>query len=106
MGGAAMVQLEAEGHAPAPHHRRRDAERRRWTMLVGAMAGLVSVCAVAVITTRSNTANLVDRPNELYMDSMKVANKILSAQKFKKADAAERKQVVKSILASGHEHKS
>jgi len=98
--------VQAEGHAPAPHHRRRDAERRRWTMLVGAMAGLVAVCAVAVITTRSNTANLVDRPNELYMDSMKVANKILSAQKFKKADAAERKQVVKSILASGHEHKS
>ena len=43
---------------------------------------------------------------ELYMDSMKVANKILSAQKFKKADEAERKQVVKSILSSGHEHKS
>lgn len=40
------------------------------------------------------------------MDSMKVANKILSAQKFKKADEAERKQVVKTILANGHEHKS
>jgi hypothetical protein len=40
------------------------------------------------------------------MDSMKVANKILSAQKFRKANSAERKDVVKSILASGHEHKN
>jgi hypothetical protein len=40
------------------------------------------------------------------MDSMKVANKILAGQKFKKADMAERKSVVKSILAGGHEHSS
>jgi len=40
------------------------------------------------------------------MDSMKVANKILHAQKFKKANEAQRTSTVKSILAEGHEHKS
>ena len=40
------------------------------------------------------------------MDSMKVANKILKNQKFKKANMSERKSVVKSILANGHEHQS
>jgi len=77
----------------------------RYVML-GAVAGVAAVCAVAVIATRPTSTNLVDRPNALYMDSMNVANKILHAQKFKKADEQERKSVVKSILADGHEHKS
>jgi len=87
------------------HQRAQRRNARRWALL-GTVAGVVAVCAVAVMNTRSNTANLVDKPNELYMDSMKVANKILSAQKFKRANEVERKDVVKSILADGHEHKS
>ena len=70
------------------------------------MAGVAVLCAVAVIATRSPTANLVDRPQELMMDSMTVAGKIVRAQKYKKANEAERKRVVKSILGGNHEHSS
>ena len=39
--------------------RRRDAQRYA---LLGAVAGLVAVCAVAVIATRTSSTNLVDKP--------------------------------------------
>jgi hypothetical protein len=97
-----MVSSEAEPIQGTSH--RRNAQRY---VVLGAVACVVAVCAVAVIiSVKAPTTNLVDKPDELYMDSMKVANKILSAQKFKKADEEQRKAVVKSILAGGHEHKS
>jgi len=94
-----MVQSEP---LSAAAHRQ---NARRYAAL-GAAAGVVAVCAVVVMATHTSDTNLVAKPNELYMDSMKVANKILANQKFKKANMAERKSVVKSILAGGHEHPS
>ena len=44
------------------HQRAQRRNARRWALL-GTVAGVVAVCAVAVMNTRSNTANLVDKPN-------------------------------------------
>ena len=86
-----MVQAE---HGQWPGAR---GARAQWqARALVAVAGVAVLCAVAVIATRSPTANLVDRPQELMMDSMTVAGKIVRAQKYKKANEAERKRVVKS----------
>lgn len=98
---AQMVQAE---HGQWPGAR---GARAQWqARALVAVAGVAVLCAVAVIATRSPTANLVDRPQELMMDSMTVAGKIVRAQKYKKANEAERKRVVKSILGVDHEHSS
>ena len=98
---AQMVQAE-RGQWPGARGARAQWQARALV----AVAGVAVLCAVAVIATRSPTANLVDRPQELMMDSMTVAGKIVRAQKYKKANEAERKRVVKSILGGNHEHSS
>jgi hypothetical protein len=68
------------------------------------LAGAVCAFVICVIGSRSSTN--VAGTDELYLDDMKLANKILSQQKFTKANEQERTQVVKTLLKDGHKHKT
>jgi len=69
------------------------------SVLLSAVAGVVCICAICVIGSRGIT-NL--DTNELYTDSMDVASKLVSAQKFTQATREERIKVVKALLMNAN----
>lgn len=85
------------GALPAEGSTRRSAAFK----YAGVAVGLVAVCAVASMMYTSTSS-----PNELLTDSVTVANKILAAQRFKKANGEERASFVKDALTKNTEHKS
>lgn len=78
---------------------------KSYRRLAVAAAGLMVLCAV-VATVRHGGVALREQPSELLDDAVHVADKILSTQRFHKANTKQREASVSQILAGSHEHKS
>jgi len=96
-GGVYGSMEEAALARPEPNSYRR---------LAIAAACLMALCVAAVTVRHAGGVALREQPSELLDDAVHVADKILSTQRFHKADAAQREDKVKKLLGVNHEHKS